>query len=202
MRFTEGRAWISTDPQLKPKLSKFLSQFDDCFPRKDTRAHLPVYIAGQLSTSRRRASSRSPSRPALPRGRCRSSSASSSGTRTGCATGSRTSCAAEHAGPHTIGIIDETSDVKKGDKTPGVQTAVVRRLGKTENCMVTVHLGYARDDFHCLLDGELFLPEGWVEDRDRCREAGIPDDMSTGPSGRSPWNCTTALWPTACTSTG
>ena len=29
--------------------------------------------------------------------------------------------AAEHAGPHTIGIIDETSDVKKGAKTPGVQ---------------------------------------------------------------------------------
>jgi SRSO17 transposase len=28
--------------------------------------------------------------------------------------------ATEHAGPHTIAIIDATSDVKKGDKTPGV----------------------------------------------------------------------------------
>ena len=34
---------------LKPKLSKFLDRFDDCFQRKDTRAHLPVYVNGQLS---------------------------------------------------------------------------------------------------------------------------------------------------------
>jgi len=34
---------------LKPKLRKFLEMFDDCFDRKDTRAHLPVYIQGQLS---------------------------------------------------------------------------------------------------------------------------------------------------------
>jgi len=47
--------------------------------------------------------------------------------------------------------------------------------------MVTVHLGYAVDDFHCLLDGELFLPEGWSNDRERCREAGIPDTMVYRP---------------------
>ena len=42
-------------------------------------------------------------------------------------------------------------------------------------------MAYARDGFHCLLDGELFLPECWSEDRDRCREAGIPDDMVYRP---------------------
>src|SRR4051794_38971968 len=35
--------------QLKPKLTRFLRQFDDCFPRKDTRAHLAISITGQLS---------------------------------------------------------------------------------------------------------------------------------------------------------
>jgi SRSO17 transposase len=60
----------------------------------------------------------------------------------------------EHAGPHTIGIFDETSDAKKGEKTPGVQKQWCGRLGKTENCIVTVHLGYAAAGFHCLLDGE------------------------------------------------
>ena len=34
---------------LKPRLTRFLKQFDDCFARKDTRAHLPVYVRGQLS---------------------------------------------------------------------------------------------------------------------------------------------------------
>lgn len=42
------------------------------------------------------------------------------------------------------------------------------RLGKLGNCLVTVHLGYAVEDFHCLLDGELFLPERWAADRQRC----------------------------------
>ena len=87
----------------------------------------------------------------------------------------------EHGGPNSIGIIDETSDVKKGDKTPGVQRQWCGTVGKQENCMVTVHLGYATGDFHCLIDGELFLPESWSDDRERCRGAGIPDEMVYRP---------------------
>ena len=44
-----------------------------------------------------------------------------------------------------------------------------------------MHLAYAADDFHCLLDGDLFLPESWSDDRERCREAGIPEDMTYRP---------------------
>src|ERR1700760_514219 len=35
--------------QLEPKLGRFLRRFADCFVRKDTRAHLGVYVRGQLS---------------------------------------------------------------------------------------------------------------------------------------------------------
>src|SRR5208283_1537654 len=42
-------------------------------------------------------------------------------------------------------------------------------------------LAYATGDFHCLLDGELFLPESWSEDRERCRAAGIPDEVVYRP---------------------
>jgi SRSO17 transposase len=41
------------------------------------------------------------------------------------------------------------------DKTPGVQRQWCGSQGKKENCLVTVHLGYAREGFHCLIDGEL-----------------------------------------------
>ena len=34
---------------LRPMLARFLKRFDDCFARKDTRAHLSVYVNGQLS---------------------------------------------------------------------------------------------------------------------------------------------------------
>ena len=81
----------------------------------------------------------------------------------------------------TVGIIDETATPKKGTKTPGVQRQHCGAVGKKDNCIVTVHLGYAADDFHTLLDGELFLPESWSGDRPRCRAAGIPDAMVYRP---------------------
>ena len=37
-------------------------------------------------------------------------------------------------------------------------------------------LGYASRLGHALLDRELYLPEEWTNDRERCRQAGIPDD--------------------------
>jgi len=87
----------------------------------------------------------------------------------------------DHSGPHSIGLIDETSYVKKGDKTPGVQRQWCGAVGKKENCLVSVHLGYSQVDFHCLLDADLFLPQSWSENRERCREAGIPEEVVYRP---------------------
>ena len=87
----------------------------------------------------------------------------------------------EHSGAHSIGILDETSFVKKGDKTPGVQRPGCGTSGQKDNGAVTVPLAYACNDFHALIDSELFLPESWSEDRERCREAGIPDGMTYRP---------------------
>ncbi len=81
----------------------------------------------------------------------------------------------------TVGVVDETATAKKGGKTPGVQRQWCGERGKTENCVVTVHLGLARGRYKTLVDGELFLPESWDHDRDRCREAGIPDDVRYRP---------------------
>ena len=42
-----------------------------------------------------------------------------------------------------------------------------------------------REDFHALIDSDLFLPEHtWGEDRDRCRAAGIPDEVVYRPKWR------------------
>jgi SRSO17 transposase len=167
--------------RLRPELTRYLKRFDGCFARRDTRAHLPTYVQGQLSE--------------LPAKSCEPMALAA-----GMAPRTLQEFLAhyawddermrdtlqqivirEHAGPNSIGIVDETSDVKKGDKTPGVQRQWCGTMGKQENCMVTVHLGYATCDFHCLVDGELFLPESWSEDRERCRAAGIPDDVVYRP---------------------
>lgn len=84
----------------------------------------------------------------------------------------------------TIGVIDETSVVKKGIKTPGVHRQYCGARGKLENCIVTVHLGIVRGLFKTLIDAALFLPKAWSEDRARCREAKIPDDVVYRPKWR------------------
>lgn len=76
-----------------------------------------------------------------------------------------------------IGTIDETSDKKNGAKTPGVGRQYLGSVGKTDNGIVTVHLGYVNAQFHTMLHGDLYMPEDWFEDRSRCRAAGIPDDL-------------------------
>jgi SRSO17 transposase len=81
----------------------------------------------------------------------------------------------------TVGVVDETGTRKKGTKTPGVQRQHCGELGKVENCVVTVHLAVARGRYKTLVDAALFLPQSWDNDRDRCRQAGIPDDVVYRP---------------------
>ena len=84
----------------------------------------------------------------------------------------------------TIGVIDETSVAKKGTKTPGVHRQYCGSRGKLDNCIVTVHLGIVRGLFKTLIDAALFLPKAWSEDRERCREAKIPDVVVYRPKWR------------------
>jgi len=81
----------------------------------------------------------------------------------------------------TVGVIDETSCLKKGDKTPGVQRQYLGCAGKVDNGVVTVHVGVARGRFQALLDAELYLPKSWDEDRPRREAAGIPGDVRYQP---------------------
>ena len=80
-----------------------------------------------------------------------------------------------------VGLIDETSALKSGTKTPGVQRQYLGCVGKIDNGIVTVHLGVCKGRYKTLIDAELFLPEDWANDRDRCQAAGIPDDMEYRP---------------------
>jgi SRSO17 transposase len=167
--------------QLKPKLTEFLARFDDCFARRDTREHLPVYVEGQLSDLQRKSIEPIALRAKVKVRTLQEFLSQHAWDEDRMRQRLQQIVAAEHASSRTIGIIDETSDAKKGTKTPGVQRQYCGAEGKPDNCIVTVHLGLAVDDFHCLLDGELFLPEGWSNDRDRCKEAGIPDTMTYRP---------------------
>ncbi|WP_425587181.1 IS701 family transposase [Streptomyces violaceusniger] len=72
-------------------------------------------------------------------------------------------------------VIDETGFLKKGDTSAGVQRQYSGTAGRTENCQVAVFAAYASSRGRTLVDRELYLPKSWTSDRERCREAKVPD---------------------------
>jgi SRSO17 transposase len=84
----------------------------------------------------------------------------------------------EHLGdPGGVLVVDETGFLKKGTKSAGVARQYSGTAGRIENSQIGVFLAYATAVGRTLIDRELYLPKAWTEDRDRCREAGVPDEV-------------------------
>jgi SRSO17 transposase len=74
--------------------------------------------------------------------------------------------------------IDESSIIKKGKDSCGVQKQYCGRYGKIENCQVGVYAGYASARGYALMDRRLFLPEEWCADASRRKKTKVPQEIS------------------------
>jgi SRSO17 transposase len=79
--------------------------------------------------------------------------------------------------PAGVFVADETGFLKKGTKSAGVQRQYSGTAGRIENCQLGVFLTYVAPTGRALIDRELYLPVSWTDDRDRCQQAGIGDDV-------------------------
>ena len=178
---------------LGPAFTQYLGGFRKCFARQPTFGHLRTYCRGLLSDLARK-------------------SVEPMALAAGCAVRTLQEFLTHHAWDQdallqrlqrriviehlpapgeravddlgVIGLIDETSVPKKGDKTPGVQRQYCGARGKIENCIVSVHLAIKYGAFLAMLDSDLFLPEkSWDLDRQRCQDAHVPEDITY----RSKW---------------
>src|SRR5258705_927522 len=86
--------------------------------------------------------------------------------------------------PGGVLIADETGFIKKGTRSAGVQRQYSGTAGRTENCQIGVFLAYASSHGHTLIDRELYLPQSWAEDPERCRAAGIPEEAEVATKPR------------------
>jgi SRSO17 transposase len=167
---------------LRVELDRFASRFDDCIKTCRSRAHMRTYLAGQLSGLPRKSVEPMALQAGVAPRTLQEFLSIHRWDDSAVRDRVQQIVARDHAHPDAIGVIDETSLPKKGDKTPGVQRQHCGATGKTDNCVVTVHLGYVAAEFHALLDGALFLPEHtWHADRPRCQKAGIPDTVVYRP---------------------
>ncbi|WP_446226232.1 IS701 family transposase [Nocardia sp. IBHARD005] len=77
--------------------------------------------------------------------------------------------------PDGVLVVDETGFLKKGAKSVGVQRQYSGTAGRIENCQLGVFLAYASPLGRALIDRELYLPESWISEPDRCAQAGVPE---------------------------
>ena len=79
--------------------------------------------------------------------------------------------------PGGVLIAGDTGFLKKGTRSAGMQRQYSGTAGRTENCQVGVFLAYASRFGHALIDRELYVPRSWTDDPERCRAAGIPQEV-------------------------
>lgn len=77
-------------------------------------------------------------------------------------------------------IVDESGIVKKGRESVGVARQYTGSVGKVENCQMGVYLAYSSTRGSTLVEGRLYMPEGWFssEQREaRWERCYVPEDL-------------------------
>lgn len=75
-------------------------------------------------------------------------------------------------------IFDDTGFPKCGSHSVGVARQYSGTLGKVGNCQIGVSLHYGTNQGSMPLDFDLYLPEVWTNDPDRCRRGGVPAETA------------------------
>jgi len=172
---------VNTILQIKPALTRYLHTYDRSMGRVTNQGHLYTYVSGQLSDLDRKSVEPIADAAGVPPRTLQEFLSLLKWDEYAVVDQLQRQIARRHGDPHSIGIIDETSYHKQGKKTACVQRQWCGCLGKTDNCVVSVQLGYVADDFHTLLDGDLYLPDKTWDDPARRHEAGVPDNVFYRP---------------------
>jgi len=77
--------------------------------------------------------------------------------------------AARLGDPEAIMVLDETAELKKGDRTVGVARQHAGITGQVENCQTVVFTAYVTARGHAPFDFRLYLPKAWCADAARRR---------------------------------
>jgi SRSO17 transposase len=80
-------------------------------------------------------------------------------------------------GPVVAWIIDDTGFPKQGKHSVGVGRQYCGQLGKSDNCQAAVSLSVSTWNSSLPIEWQLYLPEVWCQDVERCRRAGVPDEI-------------------------
>jgi SRSO17 transposase len=86
--------------------------------------------------------------------------------------------AMEKRGPIKAWILDDTGYPKKGKHSVGVARQYCGQLGKRDNCQNAVSISAANHHASLPIGYRMYLPKEWVEDEERRKKAGVPEDVT------------------------
>jgi SRSO17 transposase len=75
-------------------------------------------------------------------------------------------------------VIDESGQEKAGEHTAGVQRQYMGCAGRVANGINVVYASYAAPAGHAVISARLYVPQGWADDDQRRRAAGIRHDLT------------------------
>src|SRR5947209_20331409 len=116
-----------------PSLDRYLAEFHDCFGRRDTRGHLPVYVRGLLSDLPRKSVEPLAVAADVPPRTLQQFLSLLVWDHDGLRRRLQRLVVRDHASADSIGLLDETGCPKKGTQTPGVQRQDCGATGKIGN---------------------------------------------------------------------
>jgi len=166
---------------LQPALGQWVSVFEPCFKKAVTFGHFQCYLMGLMADLRRKSIE---------------PIALASGTAVRTMQEFLSMFAWDHVRMDRlllhqvadrfpsggIGVIDATGHPKRGEKTPGVHRQYCGESGKIDNCVIAQHLLFTDNDaanpFSCVVASDLYMPQCWADDPERCRAAGIPKELA------------------------
>ena len=170
---------------LQPELAALLAFFRPCFKRVASYGHWERYIVGLITDLKRKSIEPIALAAGVAVRTLQEFLADFAWDHKRADTILRQLVMDHHGTEEAIGVIDASAHAKQGKKTPGVKRQWCGELGKRENCVVGQHLLYTDNDadnpFSCVVASDLYLPEDWSNDRERCQSAGIPDDVVYRP---------------------
>jgi SRSO17 transposase len=164
--------------RLQLKLEAFLADMVLSMGRKERRGHAEEYLRGLLMDGERKSIEAMASR--MPDGDVQAlqqfvnqSPWSSEKVRASLARKVE-----QEFVPEAYWTIDDVSFPKQGEHSVGVARQYCGALGKTANCQVAVTLDLGTEESSTPLDWALYLPEKWVRDPVRRKEAGVPEEIT------------------------
>ncbi|MFJ6064095.1 transposase [Streptomyces tendae] len=163
--------------RLRRELAEFVADAFGSLPRRDQLRWGECYLRGLMLEGRRK--SVQPMAERLPDGNMQALQQFVNPVAVGSAAGQATNRRASHRGGHARGVrgVDDVSFPKCGRASVWVARQHCGVVGERANCQVAASVHAATDTASCPLEWQLYLPREWTDEPDRCRRAGVPDDV-------------------------